>query len=59
MDVCFLRKRSVEVDAKNFLNTDESGNEDWAWDGPVGGDDRMGLECRRPFGFCPGFPFGR
>ena len=46
MDVGLLRQRGVEVDAKNSLNPDESGNKDGAWDGPVGRDDRMGSECQ-------------
>ena len=58
MDVGLLRKGGVEVDAKNLLNSDESGNEDWAWDGPVGGNDGMGSECDTPFSFGRGFSLG-
>jgi hypothetical protein len=58
VDVRFLRKRGVELEGKNLLNLDESGNEDRAWDGPLGRDDRMRLECGTPFGFGSGFSFG-
>jgi hypothetical protein len=56
--VGFLRKGGVEVDPKNLLNPDEGGDKDWAWDGPVGGDDGMRLECGTPFGFGSDFSFG-
>ena len=44
MDIGLLRQRCVEIDPKDFFNPDESGYEDWARDGPVSRDDRMGSE---------------
>ncbi len=47
MDIGLLRQGGVEVDAKNFLDPDESGNEDRRGYRPLGHDDGVGPESGR------------